>query len=195
MRFLFFFILCFSSASLALVVVAQKTAGKISFKIENINLPPTFDKSIKSGFSNIIVLQLNIYKSGKEYAQKEVTTKIVFDLWEEIYLVKHSGFSESSEKVSIKEDVMSKLSNYTFLNVLPSSEFNDSDTLEVSVRVVVDPISKEKQKKIKTWLAENQVNIPSSKVSGSDSRKSASTVATFETVKRSVFNQVLESEQ
>ena len=89
---------------------------------------------------------------------------------------------------------MGKLTKYTFLNIVPSSEISDNETLEVSVRVVVDPISKEKQKKIKTWLAENQVNIPSSKAAGADSRKAASAGAAFETVKRSVFNQVLESE-
>ena len=194
MKLLIFSILFFSTASFALVVVAHKNAGKISFTIDNIDLPVTFDKTIKSGFSNIFVLQLSLFKNGKDYIQKKEATKIVFDLWDEVYLIKRSGFSESSETISIKDDVMSKLTRYTFKSAVSVSDFKDDETFEVSVRVVVVPISREKQKKIKTWLAENQVNMPLSSAAGSESRKSASAGAAFETVKRSVFNQVLESE-
>lgn len=194
MRFVFLPLILLAFPSFGLIVTVQKSDSVVNLNLDDIELPPTFDKSIKSGFSNVFILQLNIFKNGKAYGQKEVSTKVIFDLWEEVYFIRRSGASESSEQVPQKENVLEKLKKYKFLAILPISEVAGDDVVEVKLRVIVDPISKEKQKKIKSWLAENQVNIPGNRGVSSDSRGGRSASPSFETVKRSVFNQVLDSE-
>ncbi|MBN8537131.1 MAG: hypothetical protein J0M15_08755 [Deltaproteobacteria bacterium] len=191
--FLVFYFECF-----AVEVKSIKEGSQISFLVSDISFPENFEKSLKSGLSNIYILKQSVWKNGQLVFASDIAVKVIFDLWDELYFVtKEVGSNNSVDKYSHTSNILEKLKSYKFSSTLKASDFKKSDNYEVKVTVILDPITKEKQKKIKTWLAENQVNLPGISNRAPTSKQTPSNdqgASAFDTVKTSVFNKVLNSE-
>ncbi|MBL7557704.1 MAG: hypothetical protein JNM24_17880 [Bdellovibrionaceae bacterium] len=191
-------LLVFSYKSLAIEAKPVKEGNQISFVVNDLIFPENFEKTLKSGLSNVYILKLSLWKDGQSVFVKDYEVKIVFDLWDEMYFVTTSNGSNSSiEKYSVNVNILEKLKTFKFTSGLKASDFKKTNNYEIKVSIIVDPITKEKQKKIKAWLAENQVNIPGTSGRAPTSKQGISNdrgASTLDTVKTSVFNKVLNSE-
>lgn len=191
-----FLVFCFEC--IAIEVKSIKEGRQISFLVSDLSFPENFEKSLKSGLSNVYILKQSVWKNGQMVFASDIAVKVIFDLWDELYFVtKEVGSNNSVDKYSPTSNIVEKLKSYKFTSTLKTSDFKKTDNYEVKVTVILDPITKEKQKKIKTWLAENQVNLTSLSHREPISKQTLSNdqaASTFNTVKTSVFNKVLNSE-
>lgn len=198
MKYLAIFFISISLPSTGAVIHPFKKDKMVHVKYSDIEFPENFEKSLKSGFSNVILVQLYIWKNGKLFQNKNVSNRVVFDLWDEVYFLTRVGDSNVEEKLNIKTGILEKLRSYTLTNIFSINDIGSEDTLEMNLRIVTDPISKEKRKKIRSWLAENQVNLPSaggaSAIKTHENKPSRAQASAFETIKTSVFTQVLDAE-
>jgi hypothetical protein len=78
--------------------------------------------------------------------------------------------------------------------VIPLDELRTNPEVSLTFGMVIDPVTKEKKKKIRKWLAQNQVNLPSAQPSATDSKTPATQPPTSGSVSRGLFGQILESE-
>ncbi len=191
-----FLVFCFEC--IAIEVKSIKEGRQISFLVSDLSFPENFEKSLKSGLSNVYILKQSVWKNGQMVFASDIAVKVIFDLWDELYFVtKEVGSNNSLDKYSPTSNIVEKLKSYKFSSTLKTSDFKKTDNYEVKVTVILDPITKEKQKKIKTWLAENQVNLTSLSHREPISKQTLpndQAASTFNTVKTSVFNKVLNSE-
>ncbi|OYZ23061.1 MAG: hypothetical protein B7Y39_06770 [Bdellovibrio sp. 28-41-41] len=165
-----------------------------------IDFPENLNKALKSGFTNILVFKVTLWKNGKIESESQVLNTIVFDLWDELYTAKrHSGATDFQVKFSKENELLAWLQNAELNLKLNSDTLTDNKSnYEMAMKVIVDPISKEKREKIKVWLSENRVNIPGGSLkidpgSKSSAREIAKDSST-ESLRTDVFNQVLDSE-
>lgn len=199
MKNILFFILFFTVVSNAVVFKAKLKKSDVNLGIEQIELPNEVEKTLKSGLSNYFLLKLYVFKNGNKIDERELAITIVYDLWDEMYFVSKKWNRPCVElKEKEKENILGKLRNQYFESILKKEDLASKDIFEIKIRFVADPISKEKQKKIKSWMAENRVNV----VTGSnvEVRKAASETkndnigSIVDSAKVSVFSKVLDSE-
>jgi hypothetical protein len=179
------------------VKVAKKNAVVEARKID---FPENLNKALKSGFTNVLVFKVTLWKNGKIESESQILNTIVFDLWDEVYSARRqSGATDVQVKFSKETELLDWLQSSELNLNLNSDALSDSKSIyEIAMKVVVDPVSKGKREKIKVWLSENRVNVPGGSLkidpgSKSGMREIAKDSST-ESIRADVFNQVLDSE-
>lgn len=160
MRLLFLLLI---SPIMTLSITIHTKTDKKSFSCAIKDIPlnmESFDKNLKSGISNQFLMTLTLFSKQKEVMSEQFIIKVVYDLWDEVFNIRITS-NESSEEIKIKSlnAVKEFLSAHTFH--FKSEKVNGLSSLSARYELVLDPLTKEKQKKIKTWIAENRVNMPS----------------------------------
>lgn len=199
MRIIFFSLV--ASLSVFGVELNYKISKKsLVVEAKNIDLPDNISKSLRSGFTNVLVFKITLWKEGKIESESQILNTIVFDLWGEFYSAKRkSEGSDFQLKTTKENELLTWLKNSDFNLKINSETVRDSrENYEMAIKVIVDPISKEKREKIKVWLSENRVNVPGGSLkvdpgSRSGMREIAKDSST-DSLRTDVFNQVLDSE-
>lgn len=96
----FHFPKCFILNVLRLKLNLSKEGSQISFLISDISFPENFEKSLKSGLSNIYILKQSVWKNGQLVFASDIAVKVIFDLWDELYLVTEESVNNSVDKYS-----------------------------------------------------------------------------------------------
>jgi|GEM_PF-4109615 len=115
-------------------------------------------QKLESGLKTEMLILAFAKGKKKEYLLSKVLIKMKYNLWDENY-----AFQKDSNKpkiLSSKEKVISALKNFE-MTVLGSNYSKiTEDSYRIILKVLVNPIQKEKSKKIKKWLAEKNVSKP-----------------------------------
>lgn len=155
---LLFFILPLISEAIS--IQFKKDKKMLIFQIKEIPLNvESLDKNLKSGISNHFIAKLSLFVKQKEISKSQVQIKVIYDLWDEIFNLKITN-SENSKELKLKNlsEVKEYLSSFSFPFTYEKATSYQSIT--ANFEFIQDPFTKEKQKKIKTWIAENRVNMP-----------------------------------
>lgn len=198
----FLFFMPFLAAAMEMRLV--QNGSNVDVRIFELDLPmEQLEKDIKSGLSTILVATLITWKKNKLNSKVVMNLKIRYDLWDEaFYLQKTMGKDKSTQKMIKKSEVLNFVKSYTFPAVLSLEELRGNNEISFAFGLVMDPISKEKRQKVKKWLAQNQVSIPSSQpqtVGNSSSQATESSPPSVEPTTKGAFNrglfgQLLDSE-
>lgn len=132
-------------------------------KITNIELPlSTLEKTLPSGISNNILIKLSLIENNQIVMGTVSHVKVVYDLWHEVYrltITEHNAESIKIIKKTKKEVFDFLLSHESKIGDLKN--INPNGKYSLKFEWVLDPIDKEKQVKIKRWLAQNRVSVSS----------------------------------
>lgn len=162
---LLFLLLISPIVTLGITILTKSDKKSFSCAIKDIPLNiESFDKNLKSGISNQFLMTLTLFSKQKEVMSEQFLIKVVYDLWDEVFNIRITS-NESSKEIKIKSlnEVKDFLSAHTF--DFKSEKIIGVSSISARYEIVLDPLTKEKQKKIKTWIAENRVNMPTSSVS------------------------------
>lgn len=157
---LLFLLLISPMVSLGISIHTKSDKKNFSCAIKDIPLNiESFDKNLKSGISNQFLMTLTFFSKQKEVMSEQYLIKVVYDLWDEVFNIRVTS-NESSKEIKIKSlnEVKDFLSAHTFH--FKSEKIIGLSSISARYEIVLDPLTKEKQKKIKTWIAENRVNMP-----------------------------------
>lgn len=160
---LLFLIFPFITPGTTLQLKKNKKAINILITEVPLNID-SFDKNLKSGISNNFIATLTLFSQQKEISASEIKIRVIYDLWDEIFNFKITNLEEQKMiKLKTLAEVKENLSSFSFsFNSASDSSYKN---ITAKFELIQDPFTKEKQKKIKTWMAENRVGIPNSVIS------------------------------
>lgn len=196
MKTLVVFLFLIPSWSFATDFKLVRSGSHVDVQVLDVPMPmDELGKDLNSGLSTIIVGTINVWKGEALLSKTSLTWKIYFDLWDEVFhLQRLEGDKKISQSTFKKSEFAASLSHYTFPSVFSLEQIKQNSNLSLTFNFVIDPISKEKRKRIKKWLAQNQVSIPSSQPITSSIKTPSAEPATRGSVNRGLFGQMLDSE-
>lgn len=104
---------------------------------------PSLSKKFNSGLTTRII---RVLKSQDQKYEIIEEISVLYDLWDETYTITNRGKTEKVKKI---DDVYKKIKE---IEIDP-----DEKNKTLKVIYVVNPVKKEKSKKIKEWIAERNV--------------------------------------
>jgi len=208
MKFTILFLFTLPLIGLAFEAKLIKKLDHFDVRVSGIELPiDLLAKDLKSGFSTIMIARLGLWKNDKEESNRRLNIKVYFDLWEEVYTIQwEQGTEKITLKVSTQTEALKVLSSYTFKSSISAEELNRKNiTFAIIFGLEIDPITKDKRKKIRKWLADNNVNSPATpagsitNVNLKSNARLASTAPSLDTLNsgslsRGLFGKILDSE-
>lgn len=190
---MYFIVTLLLTSTFASAIEYKVTRNKQWTQIGILNAPiplEILEKNLPSGISNTLIASLQIQENKKTIAISNLKVKVIFDLWDEVFTLYINEDSNSKVlKLTKLNEVLDHLKTYSF-NYSNLPTYQSTAKYSLKFQLILDPISKEKQAKIKTWLAENRVNMPNSVSSKINTEKDTSP-----TINNSgVFNTLLDNE-
>jgi hypothetical protein len=113
-------------------------------------------KRLKSGFTSQILVhaQLLEHKKGTPLAQAIMQYKIIYDMWEEKFVVRSEGPAGDRDfMLGSMEELVKKCGALDRLQLTPVMELPSGMQYRIQVRIVVNPMSAELRKKVREYLS------------------------------------------
>lgn len=113
-------------------------------------------KRLKSGFTSRILVhaQLLEHKKGTPLAQAILQYKIIYDMWEEKFVVRSEGPKGNRDfQLGPMEELVKKCGALDRLQLTPMVELPSGLKYRIQVRIVVNPMSAELKKKVREYLS------------------------------------------
>lgn len=189
-------ILCISPLGRTVDIQLLRNGSHYDLQVSNVPFPQEkFKKDLNSGLSTTLITSLSLFRENALQTKKQLMFKIYYDLWDEVYYFKSLDGDKVLSTTKLNKTLLNNfLSQYTFPTTITEEESKRISSYTAMFELVVDPINKEKRDKIKKWLAQNQVPATtSSNISTSNDKLKVDTT-TSGTIKRNLFNQILDSE-
>jgi hypothetical protein len=120
-------------------------------------LPRTLRSDLSSGLTNRIVLQIVLLRDMARVRQRTAEITVKYDLWDESYrmTVTLEGIVIASQMYTRVEEVMSALSNLRLPVLFAAGDLPDSARLQLTVKIIFDPIEKARLEEQRQWVLEN----------------------------------------
>jgi len=189
-------ILLISSLGMAVDIQLQRNGSHYDLQVSNVPFPlEKFKSDLNSGLSTTLITSLTLFKDNALQTNTHLKFKIYYDLWDEVYYFKSLDGDKVISTIKFgKGSLNNNLSQYTFSTTFTDDEAKRLSSYTAIFELVVDPINKEKRDKIKKWLAQNQVPATTSREFSTSNDKLKLDTTTSGTIKRNLFNQILDSE-
>jgi hypothetical protein len=161
---MFALIFWFGISAHAVEMKSETHGTRVEVSFSGLPLPEEeLRKQMKSGLTTTFAAQL-IVKGASSTFKTLRTFWIVYDLWEERYQVKVLE-AETVQKFtsSDAEAVIGQLKSPSFQIPLLKED------AQAQLILTMNPVSREKMEKIRRWLAQNNVNLPSANAVSSKS--------------------------
>lgn len=174
-------LLClFSSWAHGLELTANRVDGQLSATLSTTAYPAKFiNKEINSGLPNLITFWLTIEQAGQQVFALQQDIKVVYDLWDEVYLLNFSDSSNRQRQRTIKgkDKLRQFLGEIDSGPLLDLKRLNPDTTYRLKAQVIVNPVKSERIKKIQDWLATSKGFTPSESNKGQKTTLVVSTVS------------------
>jgi len=158
MSFLIFTVfLLASEKSYGFTAKVKKEESYRVLNIENLDyVDLKMDEKIKSGLKTEVLVIAFAKKDKKRFFLGKSILKMKYNLWDEDYIFKNS--SQNTLSYPSLSKILHAVKNFSV--VVLKSDFlkKPKGPFKVILKVLVNPIKKEKSKKIKKWLAEKNVS-------------------------------------
>ncbi len=121
----------------------------------DLNLPfEVLHRSAKSGLSTSFLAIVSAYYREKIFQTQEWSVKYHFDLWDEKFILQLRGPGKNIEaKFKTEAELFSGLTNLKFTSLWTREQLPAQ--FQIKLRLVLDPIDKEKALQIRKWISQN----------------------------------------
>jgi len=181
--------LAWPAASLSAQLSPFLRQRRIGVLIENVQLPAAFRKDLTSGLTSRVLMQLTLLQAEQPVAGKVVDIAFKYDLWDETFSMTMAvdNVPVESRTLAKADDVLAMLAHLSVPGVFAADNLYRSKTLAVAVRVLFNPVERERLEEIRKWVAEN------SRPAAADPQNSSSLSAPPPvTESRTLFNRIFE---
>ena len=113
-------------------------------------------KRLKSGFTSRILVHVQLleHKKGTPLAQAILQYKIIYDMWEEKFVVRSEGpKGDRDYQLGSMEELVKRCGALDRLQLTPLVELPSGLKYRIQVRIVVNPMSVELKKKVREYLS------------------------------------------
>jgi hypothetical protein len=150
------FIALIGSTAQAITLTSGTTAGKLNLSVSDIAYPSQFiDKELDSGLPNTISLIVSLQQGAKKPLALSFHYQIVYDLWDERYIVKqlNSNGVFATHRFKTKPSLLTYLGHLKIAPLADETQFNLAQPVLLSSQVIVNPVKTERIKKVQAWIA------------------------------------------
>lgn len=147
-----------SSATKAAHIENRQSVSGSYISIVDMPLPnKLLDKELTSGLPNNVSLIIKIYRKDKLLAQTRVNSKVIYDLWDEVFIVETlAPPSISVTRFTNKTRLLTSLKEINLSQVLHNKGISvPASELSISLQVIYNPVDKERIKKVQQWIRDN----------------------------------------
>lgn len=146
-----------SAAAAGATVAPTNTNGEIGVRIDALAFPATLSRELASGLTNRLYVRVSVLDGQTVVQMRTVEITIRYDLWEEKFTVtrtmEHSP-SETQQVANIAE-VNSMLASLRMPRLFAAHSLPGNRDLRIRSEMLLNPISREKMRMIRKWVAEN----------------------------------------
>ncbi len=188
------------------IEVSSKTLnGQLSVTLSEIDYPAQFiNKELDSGLPNTISLILSLTKNNQPLHALTVNIQVLYDLWDEVYIVKQlTTDGQFNKRVFKTKAALVSWLDKIEQRLIAVDKLKSNHSHQINARVIVNPVKTERIKKIQAWIAssngfthrENRPHSNSSYVGSRSSRVggvSTTGVAASGPRFQKLFDQILE---
>lgn len=144
------------AAAPAAEVSATLIDGKLGARVDSLSYPATLPKDLTSGLTNRLYVRVSLTDARAVIGQKVVELAIRYDLWDQTFLIASTmdGSVESRTLMSHAE-VDAALAALPLPRLFDAVALPAAGDLTLRVEVLLNPISREKMRMIRKWVAQN----------------------------------------
>ncbi len=158
MRPAFGLLLWMLSAVAAGASVAPTIAsGEVGVRIDALAYPATLSRELASGLTNRLYVRVSVLDGQTVVQMRTVEITIRYDLWEEKFTVTRTMEHTSSETQQVANiaEVNSMLASLRIPRLFAARSLPGNRDLKIRAELLLNPISREKMRMIRKWVAEN----------------------------------------
>lgn len=152
--FLMSWVFLLAWASMAQSVSVELDEEKLQISTSNINYPPDIlNIELKSGLPNTIELLIILSQEGSPLIQKIKHFSVIYDLWDEFYLIHELGTDTSTDmRVDSDKALKKVLSSLDIVIPYDPKLFDPQIPITVSAQIFFNPVQSQRVKKIQNWI-------------------------------------------
>ncbi|MGH1468643.1 MAG: hypothetical protein ACRBBP_07165 [Bdellovibrionales bacterium] len=148
--------LFFNAPFLCFAQTVKKTNQGYKVLMEDIDLPKkTLNKAFKSGLKTELLYTISVVSGKKELLLERGLINVRYDLWDEVFEVSKS--KGKAFKFKNLSEVYNHIENRSIKISAENSLAFSAEAIKLKTVFLLNPINKEKSKKIKEWIAEKNV--------------------------------------
>ena len=138
-------------------VVATLVDGKLGVRIASLAYPDTLQKELTSGLTNRLHIRVSVADAREPLTQRIVEIAIRYDLWDEAFAVTTTpaGDSGKTQALANLAAVNAALATLELPRLFDSALLPQTSDLVLKVEVLLNPISRERMRMVRKWVAEN----------------------------------------
>ena len=138
-------------------VVPTIVEGKLGARVEAIAFPPTLPKELTSGLTNRLFARVSVLDARTVIEQRAVEIALRYDLWDEKFSIDSTvdGTIVDAKRLVSVADVDALLRALPLPRLFETSSLRPDRELVLRVEVLLNPITREKMRTIRRWVARN----------------------------------------
>jgi hypothetical protein len=138
-------------------IVPTIVEGKLGARVEAIAFPPTLSKELTSGLTNRLFARVSVMDAGTVIEQRAVEIALRYDLWDEEFSIASTldGTIVDTRHHASVADVDALLRALPLPKLFETTAFRPDRELVLRVEVLLNPITREKMRTIRRWVARN----------------------------------------
>jgi hypothetical protein len=145
------------AADSAVKVVPTIVDGKLGARVEAIAFPPTLPKELTSGLTNRLFARVSVLDERTVVEQRTVEIALRYDLWDEKFSIDSTvgGTVVDAKRLASVADVDALLGALPLPKLFEMAALRPDRELVLRVEVLLNPITREKMRTIRRWVARN----------------------------------------
>lgn len=163
------------NSAVAAEITAFRREQRIGAHVRNLDLPASLRKDLVSGLTNRLLIRVTLRHGSQPVQDTTVEVAVRYDLWEEIFhltIATPQGTTASSERSLAA--ILARLANLQLPGLFDPSSVAPNATHVLQADVLLNPIDRERMKKIRQWIAENTTAAPGDPGAATHRRTAAS---------------------
>jgi len=131
--------------------------GEVGVRIDALAFPATLSRELASGLTNRLYVRVSVLDGQAVVQMRTVEITIRYDLWEEKFTVTRTMEHASSETQQVANitEVNSILASLRIPRLFSARSLPGNRDLKIRAELLLNPISREKMRMIRKWVAEN----------------------------------------
>ena len=148
-----------ASVCFAIELSTHLNEQEMIISVRDINYPEQLlHKQLNSGLPNNISLLLSLKQNDNIISMLKYNYQITYDLWDEVYLVVESSIYNNSisKLINNETELMNQLNQLNFSSREFYVKLQPKEQYQVTLQVLVNPVTAQRINKIRTWIANSQ---------------------------------------
>lgn len=159
----FCLLMVLASTASATSLTLWRQNSHLGVRLQKIHVPGEIQRELASGLSNRWLMNLTLTVKGVPIQERNLEFSLKYDLWDEVYrLVLRIDDQERNRwQFATAEQFLQFFGLIKIPELFDASQLVLAEPVSIRLRLLINPVSKERMEKIKAWVTQNSITVPS----------------------------------